>query len=264
MLIHPTAVIDKKAELDSSVHVGAYTVIEKGVRVGAGTRIEPHAVIAGLTTIGAGNVIGSFTSIGTPPQDLGYAGEPTQLIIGDQNQIREYTSIHRGTAKGGGKTVIGDHNLFMAYCHIGHDCHIASHVIMANVATLAGHVEVGEHVSISGLVAVHQFCRIGPYAYIGGMSGISLDVAPYVIVTGTRSRMRVSGINKVGLRRHGFSKETIGKLDQAFRILFRSPDLLQADALAQVRKELPDCAEVESLVHFLESSKRGVAKRTED
>ena len=264
MLIHPTAVIDKKAELDSSVYVGAYSVIEKGVRIGADTRIEPHAVVAGHTTIGAGNVIGSFTSIGTPPQDIGYAGEPTQLLIGDRNQIREYTSIHRGTVKGGGRTVIGDNNLFMAYCHIGHDCRIGNHVIMANVATLAGHVEVDSHASVSGLVAVHQFCRIGAYAYIGGMSGINLDVAPYMIVTGTRSRMRVSGVNKVGLRRHGFSKETIGKLDLAFRILFRSLDLLQADALAQVRKELPDCPEVEILVRFFESSKRGVAKRTED
>jgi UDP-N-acetylglucosamine acyltransferase len=264
MSIHPTAVVDSKAELDSSVSVGAYTVIEEGVCIGAGTRIEPHAVIAGRTTIGKENVIGSFTSIGTPPQDIGYGGEPTQLIIGDNNQIREYTSIHRGTVKGGGKTVIGDSNLFMAYSHIGHDCHIASHVIMANVATLAGHVEVEKHASISGLVAVHQFCRIGAYAYIGGMSGISLDVAPYMIVAGTRNRMRVSGINKVGLRRHGFSKEIISRLDHAFRILFRSPDLLQADALVEVRQELPDCAEVEALVRFFETSKRGVAKRTED
>jgi len=264
MLIHPTAVIDKKAELDSSVHVGAYSVIEKGVRIGADTRIEPHAVIAGHTTIGAGNVIGSFTSVGTPPQDIGYAGEPTQLLIGDHNQIREYTSIHRGTVKGGGKTVIGDNNLFMAYCHIGHDCQIGNHVIMANVATLAGHVEVDSYSSISGLVAVHQFCRIGVYAYIGGMSGISLDVAPYMIVTGTRSGMRVSGVNKVGLKRHGFSRETISKLDQAFRTLFRSSDLLQEEALAKVREELPDCPEVEVLVRFFESSKRGVAKRTED
>lgn len=264
MSIHPTAVISSKAELDSSVQVGAYTVIEEGVRIGAGTRIEPHAVIAGLTAIGMDNVIGSFTSIGTPPQDLSYAGEPTQLIIGDHNNIREYTSINRGTVNGGGQTSIGDHNLLMAYCHVGHDCRITNHVIMANVATLAGHVDVADHVSIGGLVAVHQFCRLGSYAYIGGMSGISLDVAPYMIVTGTRSRMRVSGINKVGLRRHGFSKETIGKLDHAFRILFRSPDLLQADALAQVRQDIPDCAEVESLVLFLESSKRGVAKRTDD
>jgi UDP-N-acetylglucosamine acyltransferase len=264
MSIHPTAVIDTKAEIDSSVQVGAYTVIEGGVRIGAGTRIEPHAVIAGVTTIGAGNVIGSFTSIGTPPQDLGYRGEPTQLIIGDNNQIREYTSIHRGTVKGGGKTVLGDHNLLMAYCHVGHDCQIASHVIMANVATLAGHVEVGDHASISGLVGVHQFCRIGDYAYIGGMSGINLDVAPYMIVTGTRNQIRVSGINKVGLKRHGFSKDTLAKLDQAFRILFRSPELLQADALVQVRKECPDCDEVESLVRFFETSRRGVAKRTED
>jgi UDP-N-acetylglucosamine acyltransferase len=264
MTIHSSAIIDREAEVDSSVSVGAYAVIEEGVRIGAGTRVEPHAVITGMTTIGTDNVIGSFTSIGTPPQDIGYGGEPTQLIIGNNNQIREYTSIHRGTVKGGGKTMIGNNNLFMAYCHIGHDCHIADHVIMANVATLAGHVEVDDHVSISGLVAVHQFCRIGAYAYIGGMSGISLDVAPYMIVTGTRSRMRVSGLNKVGLKRHGFTKEMISKLDQAFRILFRSPELLQADALLQVRQELPDCAEVETLVRFIESSKRGVAKRTED
>lgn len=264
MSIHPTAVIDTKAELDSSVQVGAYAVIEAGVSIGAGTRVEAHAVLAGHTQIGTNNVIGSFTSIGTPPQDLGYAGESTQLIIGNSNIIREYTSIHRGTVKGGGKTMIGDHNLLMAYCHVGHDCRIDNHVIMANVATLAGHVEVNDHASISGLVAVHQFCRIGAYAYVGGMSGIGLDVAPYVIVTGTRTHMRVSGINKVGLRRHGFNKEIIGKLDQAFRILFRSPDLLQADAMLQVREEFPDCAEVELMVHFFENSKRGVAKRTDD
>ncbi len=264
MTIHSSAIIDKKAELDSSVSVGAYAVIEKGVRIGAGTRIEPHAVITGLTTIGTNNVIGSFTSIGAPPQDIGYGGEPTQLIIGDNNHIREYSSLHCGTVKGGGKTVVGNNNLFMAYCHIGHDCHIANHVIMANVATLAGHVIVENFVSISGLVAVHQFCRIGAYAYIGGMSGISLDVAPYMIVTGTRSRMRVSGLNKVGLKRHGFTKDILGKLDQAFRLLFRSPELLQADALLQVRQEFPDCAEVETLVRFIETTKRGVAKRTED
>lgn len=264
MFIHPTAVIDKKAELDTSVHVGAYSVIEKDVRIGPDTRVEPHAVIAGHTTIGAKNVIGSFTSVGTPPQDIGYRGEPTQLQIGDHNQIREYTSIHRGTVKGGGRTVIGNHNLFMAYCHIGHDCQIGDHVIMANVATLAGHVEVASHSSISGLVAVHQFCRIGAYAYIGGMSGISLDVAPFMIVTGTRSGMRVSGVNKVGLRRHGFSRETIDNLDQAFRILFRSPDLLQVDALAKVKEEFPHCPEVAALVRFIESSKRGVARRTDE
>jgi len=264
MSIHPTAVIDTKAELDSTVYVGAYSVIEEGVRIGAGTRMEPHAVVAGHTTIGTGNVIGSFTSIGTPPQDLGYANEPTQLVIGDHNHIREYTSIHRGTVKGGGKTVIGDNNLFMAYCHIGHDCHIGCHVIMANVATLAGHVEVDSYATISGLVGVHQFCRIGTHAYVGGMSGIGLDVAPYMIVTGTRDRMRVSGINKVGLKRHGFSKETISKLDQAFRILFRSPDLLQADAYAQVQQEFADSPEVMNLLHFLEHSKRGVAKRSDD
>jgi UDP-N-acetylglucosamine acyltransferase len=158
--------------------------------------------------------------------------------------------------------VIGNNNLLMAYIHIAHDCHLADHVIMANVATLAGHVEVGDHASISGLVAVHQFCRVGPFAYIGGMSGIGLDVPPYVIITGTRNRMRISGINKIGLRRNGFSKETITNLEYAFKVIFRSPNLLQQDALNKVKEEIKDCRAVDILVDFFTTSKRGVAKRT--
>ncbi len=264
MTIHATAVIETGAELDFTVEVGAYAVIEAGVKIGAGTQIAPHAVVAGWTTIGCNNQIGSFTSIGTPPQDIGYKGEKTELVIGDNNIIREYASIHRGTVRGGGRTVIGNDNLFMASTHVGHDCRIGNHVIMANVAMLAGHVEVNDFVSISGLVGVHQFCRIGTHAYIGGMSGIALDVPPYVLIAGTRNRMRVSGINKIGLRRKGYSKETIAKIDEAFRIIFRSPNLLQQDALALVREEVRDCPEVDLLVKFIEESKRGVVKRTSD
>jgi UDP-N-acetylglucosamine acyltransferase len=262
MAIHPTAVVDSQAELDSSVYVGPYAVIEAGVKIGADTRVEPHAVISGPTSIGERNLIGSFTVIGGAPQDLGYKGEPTELIIGSDNQIREYASIHRGTPGGHKKTVIGDHNLLMAYTHVAHDCRIGSHVIMANVATLAGHVEVGDRASIGGLVAVHQFCRIGTFSYIGGVSGIALDVPPYVIIAGTRNRTRISGINKVGLKRNGFSRETIKMLDKAYRIIFRSPSLLMKDAIELAGKEFADCDEVQTLVKFFQDSKRGVVKQT--
>ncbi|NOR25063.1 MAG: acyl-ACP--UDP-N-acetylglucosamine O-acyltransferase [Desulforhopalus sp.] len=262
MSIHPTAVVDSKAELDSSVYIGPYAVIEAGVKIGADTRVEPHAVVSGPTTIGERNLIGSFTVIGGAPQDLGYKGEPTELIIGSDNQIREYTSIHRGTPSGHMKTVIGDHNLLMAYTHVAHDCKIGNHVIMANVATLAGHVEVGDRATIGGLVAVHQFCRIGTFAYIGGVSGIGRDAPPYILIAGTRNRTKISGVNKVGLSRNGFSRETIKKLDKAYRIIFRSPNLLMKDAIELARKEFPECEEVQNLVEFLLGSKRGVVKQT--
>ncbi|PIE64335.1 MAG: acyl-[acyl-carrier-protein]--UDP-N-acetylglucosamine O-acyltransferase [Desulfobacterales bacterium] len=261
MTIHPAAVIDKKAELDSSVEVGPYAVIGADVKIGAGTKIEPHAVVSGPSTIGERNLIGSFATVGGAPQDRSYKGEATGLIIGNDNKIREYASIHRGTVDGNGETVIGNGNLLMAYIHVAHDCIIGNHVVMANVATLAGHVQVDDYASLGGLVAVHQFCRIGSYSYVGGISGLSLDIAPYVIVAGTRNRTRVSGINKIGLRRNGFSRETIGKLDLAFRIIYCSPELLLKDALLKVRQEIPDCDEVEHMVRFFENSARGVVRR---
>ena len=262
MSIHPTAVVDRNAELDSSVYVGPYAVIEAGVKIGADTRVEPHAVVSGPTTIGERNLIGSFTVVGGAPQDLGYKGEPTELIIGSDNQIREYASIHRGTPNGHKKTVIGDHNLLMAYTHVAHDCKIGNHVIMANVATLAGHVEVGDRATIGGLVAIHQFCRIGTFAYIGGVSGIGRDAPPYILIAGTRNRTKISGVNKVGLSRNGFSRDTIKMLDKAYRIIFRSPNLLMKDAIELARKEFPECEEVQILVEFLLGSKRGVVKQT--
>jgi len=261
MTIDKTAAIDKNAELDSSVNVGAYAVIGAGVCVGAGTEVQPHAVLSGPTRIGENNSIGSFSTIGGEPQDLSYKGEPTELIIGNNNKIREYVSIHRGTVKGIGKTVIGNDNLLMAYTHIAHDCEIGNHVIMANVATLSGHVQVGDHAAISGLVAIHQFCRIGTFSYIGGVSGIGLDVPPYVIVAGSRNRMRVAGLNKVGLRRNGFNRETIDKLNTVFRIIYRSPDLLFKEAIEKAKKEVTGCKEVDCMLKFFEDSKRGVCSR---
>ncbi|NQS71965.1 MAG: acyl-ACP--UDP-N-acetylglucosamine O-acyltransferase [Desulfobulbaceae bacterium] len=264
MPIHPTAVIDPQAELDSSVQIDPYVIIDGPVVIGPGTRICAHAVLSGHTTIGQNNTIGAFTSIGAPPQDLHYKGEATELIIGDGNLVREYVSIHRGTASGRGKTWIGNHNMIMAYCHIAHDCFLADHVIMANLATLAGHVEIGSHANLGGLVAVHQYCRIGDYAYVGGLSGIGLDVPPYVLMEGTRNQMRISGINKIGLRRAGMDRGTIANLEDAFRILFRSPQTLLKDALFKLQNEMKDCPEVQVMVDFFQSSRRGVAKRTTD
>jgi UDP-N-acetylglucosamine acyltransferase len=247
MKIHPTAVIDPKAELDSSVIVEPYAVIDGPVKIGPETRIGAHAVVSGHTTLGARNIIGSFATIGAPPQDIHYQGEPTELIIGDGNQIREYVSIHRATIKATGKTILGNSNM-----------------IMANVATLAGHVEIGSHANLGGLVAVHQFCRIGDYAYIGGMSGISLDVPPYVIMEGTRNQMRIASINKIGLRRAGMGRETIKMLEEAFKLLFRSPEILLKDALVKLEEEMSECVEVRRMVDFFHTSKRGVVKRTLD
>jgi UDP-N-acetylglucosamine acyltransferase len=262
MSIHPTAVVDPLAELHSSVSIGPYAVIGAQVRIGADTVVQAHAVVSGPTTIGERNLIGSFAVVGGAPQDLSYKGEPTELIIGSDNQIREFASIHRGTPGGHGKTIIGNNNLLMAYTHVAHDCLIGNNVIMANVATLAGHVEVGNRASIGGLVAIHQFCRIGTFSYIGGVSGISLDVPPYVIIAGTRNRTRISGINKVGLKRNGFSRETIKNLDEAYRIIFRTPNLLMKDAIEVAQNQFPDCQEVQTLVQFFLDSKRGVVKQT--
>ncbi len=264
MNIHDTAVVDPRAKIDSTATIDPYVIIDGPITIGPESRVCAHAVISGKTTIGAGNVIGSFTSIGAPPQDAHYTGEETELIIGDNNQIREYVSIHRGTLKGNGRTLIGNNNMIMAYSHIAHDCIIGDHVIMANVATLAGHVEIGSHANLSGMVGVHQFCRIGDYAYVGGMSGIGLDVPPYVILEGTRNRMRIAGINKIGLRRSGMKRDIIKKLEEAFKVLFRSPELLLKDALVKIEEEMADCPEVQFLVEFFQTSKRGVVKRTID
>ncbi len=264
MNIHPTAIVDSGAELDSSVNVGPYVIIEKGVTIGRDTIIKPHSVITGPTTIGSGNVIGPFATVGAPPQDLKYQGEDTELIIGDNNQIREYASLHRGTVTDKGVTTVGSGNLLMGYVHIAHDCVIGNSAILANAATLAGHVQVQDHAIIGGLVAVHQFSRIGAYSYIGGLSGISKDVPPFVIVSGTRKQMRVSGINKMGLRRRGFDKETLKKLDKAYKIIFMSPDLLLQEVLEQASSEINDCEPVKQLIDFFRNSKQGVIRTLEN
>lgn len=264
MTIHPTAVVDSGAEIDGSATIGPYSIVEKGAVVGPDCVIGPHAIISGATTMGARNTVGSFTNIGTPPQDLTYHNEATRLTIGDDNQIREYVSIHRGTPGGHGVTTIGNGNLIMAYAHIAHDCVVGNNVILVNGVTLGGHVEIGDRATIGGLSAVHQFTRVGDYSYIGGMSGISKDVPPYVIMSGVRNQMRVNGINRIGLRRAGFDRDTIKKLIQAYKIIFRTPELLLQEALSKTLDEIPDCEAVAKLVNFFKTSIRSVVRTAGD
>ena len=255
-MIHPTAIIDKNAELAPDAEVGPYSVIEAGARIGTGARIGSHVVIQGNTTIGSNCSISPFASIGGPPQDIGYKYEPTQVVIGDNNTIKEYVTINRGTTKGGGVTKVGNNNFIMAYAHIAHDCQVGSSIIMANGATLAGHVEVSDFVIFSGLCAVHQFCRVGKYAFISGLTGIPKDVPPFVIAAGDRAKLY--GLNIVGLERRNFSKEEITKLKRAYRILFRSALPLKT-SLKIIRDEL-DGDSISYLLEFIETSTRGICR----
>ncbi len=261
MTIHPTALVDSRADIDSTVTIGPYCVIEKDVVIAADTEIGSHAVISGNTTIGQRNRIHSFASIGAPPQDLKYQGEETRLVIGDDNLIREYVSIHRGTVSGHGVTTVGNGNLIMAYSHIAHDCVVGNQVIMANGGTLGGHVQVGDHANLGGMVAIHQFSRVGAYTYIGGMSGISKDVPPFVIATGIRDQLRITGINKIGLKRMGFAAADIATLAQAFVAIFRT-ELVLSESLDKALVEFPNCQLVVDLVNFMKAPNRfGVVRK---
>lgn len=255
--IHPTAIVHPSAELEEDVEIGAYAVVGQRVRIGKGTRVGDHSRVSGPTHIGEGSRIFPLAVVGEDPQDLKYRGEPTELIVGEQCIFREFCTIHRGTVQGGGRTVIGSHSYFMAYSHVAHDCIIGDHVIMANGATLAGHIEIQDHAIIGGLVAVHQYVRIGCYAMVGGFSGVAQDVPPYTLAAGDRSRL--FGLNMVGLRRHGFAPESIDGLRKAYRLLFRSNTPLQ-QAIERVREEISGCAEVETLLRFLQGSRRGICR----
>jgi UDP-N-acetylglucosamine acyltransferase len=257
-MIHQSAIVSPKAELADNVQVGPYSIIGDDVRIGAGTVIGPHVVVKGPTTIGSGCRIYQFASIGEDPQDLKYHGERTVLTIGDNNTLREYVTVNRGTEGGGGLTSIGSSNLIMAYCHIAHDCHLGSGIIMSNCATLAGHITIEDHAIISGLVGIHQFVRIGAYAMVGGVSGVPQDVPPYVIAAGERTKL--NGINIVGLKRHGFSAEVISELKAAYRIFFRS-GLTVKRAVQTIEEEGLQSAEVQYLSQFIQNSERGVLRK---
>lgn len=255
--IDPRAVVSSGAELASDVSVGPYTVIGDGVKIGAGTWIGPHAVINGPTTIGAGNKIFQFASIGDAPQDLKYKGEPTRLEIGDRNVFREFTTMNRGTVGGGGVTIIGSDNLFMAYTHVAHDCRVGSHIVMANYATLAGHVEIGDWVIMGGYAGTHQFSKVGTHAFIANDCKVTRDVPPYVMAVG--SPAEAHSINSEGLKRRGFTPEQIRNLKNAYRVLFRS-GLLQKDALAELRSRVPTQPELKIFVDFIGESTRSLVR----
>jgi UDP-N-acetylglucosamine acyltransferase len=253
--VHPTAVVSSEAVLGEDVEVGPHAVIGPSVTIGAGTKVGAHTRIEGPTNIGERNHFYGHASIGSPPQDTKYRGERTELAIGNDNVIREFVTINRGTAGGGGITTMESHNFLMAYAHVAHDCHVGSHTIFANNATLAGHVEIADHATIGAFSAVHQFCRVGEYAFIGGYTVVTQDALPYVKTVGTR-QVKTYGVNSIGLQRNNFSPETIEALTRAYRILVRSKQKLH-DALQQIESELGLYPEARYLVAFIRDSQRG-------
>lgn len=256
--IHPTAIVHSGAEIGEGTVIEPYAIIGPEVKLGKGNRIGAHTIIDGRTIIGDNNTVFSFVSIGLPPQDLSYRDEPTEVIIGNRNVIREGVTIHRGTVRGSGVTRIGDDNYLMAYSHVAHDCLIGNHVILANCASLAGHVIIDNYAVLGGLVGVHQFVRIGKYAFIGGLSGISMDIPPFMIAAGDRAKLY--GPNVIGLKRAGFPSETIMAIKKAYKTLFRSGLTLQK-AVNKLRSEKTICKEVEELITFVDApSIRGITR----
>lgn len=256
-MIHPTAIIDPGAELADDVCVGPYAVIGAGVSIGAGTTIGPHTVIKGPTRIGRDNHIFQFASVGEDPQDKKYRGEVTELVIGDRNNIREFATIHRGTAQDKGITRIGDDNLLMAYTHVAHDCVVGNHVIMANSASLAGHVHVDDFAILGGFSLVHQFCRIGQYSFAAMGSVINRDVLPYVMIGGSPTKPH--GINSVGLERQGFSPEAIRQIRKAYKTIYKS-GLKLDEAFQTLAKMADETPEIQRMVEFLQQPGRSIIR----
>jgi len=255
--IHPSAVISPQAQIGKGCCIGPYTVIGDEVVLGDRVTVDSHCVIDGRTQIGDESHIYPFVSIGLPPQDLKFAGEQTETIIGSRTRIREFVTIHRGTKGGGGITKIGDECFLMAQAHVAHDCLIGNNVIMANAATLAGHVTVFDSANIGAYSGVHQFCRVGREAYVGGYSVVVKDALPFALTVGNHAKCY--GLNKVGVRRRGYSRETIDALHHAFHLLL-SAKLNTTQAIERIREEIKAVPEVDEVVRFVESSQRGVVK----
>ena len=256
-MIHPTAIIDPSAKLASSVEVGAYSVIGEGVEIGEKTWIGPHVVIQGPTKIGIENKLFQFSSIGEVPQDKKFHGETSYLEIGDRNTIREFATINRGTEDGGGTTRIGDDNWLMAYIHIAHDCQIGNNTIFANNASLAGHAIIEDFVILGGFTLVHQFCKIGQHAFCGMGSAITKDIPPYLMVNG--SPARTHGLNSEGIKRKGFSKETLKALREAYKIIYRSNNRIEV-AKEELKTLAENFPEVQNMLSFLQQSERGILR----
>ena len=260
-LIHPTALIADGARLDPSVRVGPYAVIGADVAIGAGTTIGAHCVIEGHTTLGQDNRVFQFASLGAAPQDKKYAGEPTRLVIGDRNTVREFCTFNTGTTQDEGVTRIGDDNWIMAYVHIAHDCVVGNQTILANNATLAGHVQIGDYAIIGGLTGLHQFTQVGAHVMAGFASHISQDVPPFMMVDG--NPLAVRGLNLEGLRRRGFSPERLSAIKQMHRLLYRQGLTLDAarSAIAALPEQHPQAAaDIAAMLDFLNTSARGIAR----
>jgi UDP-N-acetylglucosamine acyltransferase len=252
--IHPQAVIDPSAQLGEGVRVGAFSVVGPGVELGEGVEIGPHCVVERDTVLGPGCVLSSHAAIGTPPQDLKYAGEPTRLVVGARNRFREFTTANRGTEGGGGLTEIGDDNLFMTGAHVAHDCKVGSNTVFANNATLAGHVEVGDGSTVGAFSAVHQFCRVGVHAFIGGYTVCTQDVLPYMRTVGGRGGVSCYGVNRIGLERKGFSAEDVKALGQVWREL-RKGRAQGEETIRTLREDHAGVKEVELLLDFVEAAR---------
>ncbi len=257
MMIHHTAIVSSDAHIAEGAEIGPYSVIGQRVRIGKNTLIKSHVVIEDDTQIGDNCRIFQFASIGGIPQDLKFKGEKSKVIIGDFNQIREFVTIHRATSDDIGMTIIGNHNLIMAYCHVAHNCVLKNRIVMGNVSNLAGHVQVEDYAILGGMTGVHQFSRIGAHSMIGGASAVSQDVPPYVTASG--NRVKLYGLNLIGLKRRGFSEDTIKALKEAYQIIFRSGMLLSS-AVERVKNEVPDLPEVRHFLEFILASKRGVCR----
>jgi UDP-N-acetylglucosamine acyltransferase len=254
--VHPTALVDREAELGEGVVVGAYSIIGPGVRIGARTQVGPHVLIERDTVVGEDCAISKGAVLGTDPQDLKYQGEPTLLEVGDRTTIREYATLNRGTTAEG-RTVVGSDCMLMSYVHVAHDCHVGSHVILSNAVNMAGHVSIGDWAIVGGLTPIHQFVRIGPHAFVGGGSRVAKDVPPYVKAAG--SPMQLYGLNSVGLQRRGFAEDVRVELKRAYRLFFASA-YNTTQALARAREELRALPEIEVFLQFFEESERGVSR----
>lgn len=258
-IVHSTATVHPKAQLDVGVSIGPYSYIGEKVKIHKNTKIEANVFINGRTEIGEGCFFSPFSSIGTEPQDITYHEEDTVVIIGNKNIFREFITVNRGTVKGGGQTIIGDNNYFMAYSHIAHDCIVGSETIFINGATLAGHVIIDDYSTVGAFSGVHQFCRIGKYAFIGGFSVITQDVVPFCRVAGSRPPL-LYGLNVVGLRREGFSRERIRDLKEMFKIIFYS-NLNTAQAIDRIKESFGPGEDRDEIINFIQSSKRGIIKK---
>jgi UDP-N-acetylglucosamine acyltransferase len=258
MPVHPTAIVDARASVAETAEIGPYCIVGSEVEIGAGTRLMAHIYLEGPTRIGADNLFFPYSTVGVASQDLKYHGERARTLIGDRNKIREFVTIHRGTEGGGLETSVGDDNLLMAYTHVAHDVHVGNHVVLAHAATLGGHVMVGDWAVIGASTGVHQFCRVGRHAIIGGYSVVTQDVLPFSNTVSERE-IKVFGANRVGLERRGFPGDTIEKLQTALRLLTRA-GLNTSQAVERIRAEIPVCAEVDELLEFIGASGRGVIK----